>query len=198
MDIDLFHTKIRISPVALIIFALIFYIVDITTFLAFILAAAVHELGHIAAIKALGFKFDRLTFGIFGLCIDYSGAAPELYHGAAALAGPIAGIILAYALSALSNYFISDFPELASGMSLMFSLFNLLPVLPLDGGRILLSFFSYIFGYARGLRAAGWVSAAAAFSIFAVGLILSIKGRGAAVLLFSFCLLAELYIEKVL
>ena len=58
-----------------------------------------------------------------------------------ALAGPVTNLLIAVILSVLSRIFASDFFSLFAGVliqiNLSLALFNLLPVYPLDGGKIM-------------------------------------------------------------
>ena len=90
-------------------------------------AAAVHELGHCLAVWALGGKTDALTFHFGGAIIQAWGlGVPGAI--AATLAGPLLGL--------LPVLFFRVIPRTAV-CALAQSLYNLLPICPLDGGRAL-------------------------------------------------------------
>ena len=90
-----------------------------------LLAALIHELGHLLALKMAGGRVLSIRLCSFGARIE---AAPMSPGRAAlcALAGPAAG--------ALTIFAYKFFPELALA-GLVQTVFNLLPVYPLDGGR---------------------------------------------------------------
>ncbi len=93
--------------------------------LCFLLAAAVHELGHLGAVTALGGQVWGITLGLGGARIDarLEGCWREL---GAVLAGPGASLILAL---------LSRKAPMLCLWALVQGCFNLIPVYPLDGGR---------------------------------------------------------------
>ena len=96
-----------------------------------LLACAVHELGHVAASAAVGGRVESLSLSAVGAelrfrydrMLSYGEEMAVAFSGPAAnlAAGILAGVCGAWLLSALS---------------LGICAFNLLPILPLDGGRI--------------------------------------------------------------
>jgi len=109
-----------------------------------ILVALVHELGHFAAIWALGGRVLRLHLGLVGLRIDYEGQSVG-YGGeiAIALMGPLLNLALAYGASLFGRYTGSETAFFLAGISLGAAVFNLLPIYQLDGGRALYCFMAF-------------------------------------------------------
>lgn len=159
--------------------AMVIYFADGAVLAAVALAAGVHELGHIAALRALGYAVGGIRVEAQGLCISYSGAPNAARELAAALAGPAAGLLLAYILSYMSARLCSPWLSLAAGASLILSLFNLLPILPLDGGRALLLMLSLKMNAPAAEERARRVGRALSALIGAAGMVLAACGGGA-------------------
>ena len=92
-----------------------------------LLAALIHELGHLLALKLAGGRVLSIRLRSFGARIEAAPMSPGR-TALGALAGPAAG--------ALPIFAYKTFPELALA-GLVQTVFNLLPVYPLDGGRAL-------------------------------------------------------------
>lgn len=94
---------------------------------AAILAAAVHEACHWVAVRLCGGQVCRLQAGLLGAKLEVAGLNvwQELL---CALAGPVGGFMLLLMARWLPR------TALCAGMQ---SVFNLLPVYPMDGGRAL-------------------------------------------------------------
>lgn len=95
-----------------------------------LLAVAAHEIGHLAALGALDAGVEALCLTGTGLRIDYRRGLPPAGEALAALAGPAAGALWALLARALGL-------EISGTVSLVLTLYNLLPASFLDGGRAL-------------------------------------------------------------
>jgi len=113
----------------------------------------IHEMAHTAVALMLGVKVSQieiLPFGGQARVEDLIGLEPEV-EIYIALAGPLVSLSLA----ALC-YFLGQLPDKAIQfifqLNLGLGLFNLLPVLPLDGGRIVRAAISTTLGFKRATR----------------------------------------------
>lgn len=166
--------RVDISAPFILFAALLFFFDGTGLVSAAIPAIIVHELGHAAAIGLCGCRVTRLDMRLLGFSLDYWG---ELSRGGevfAALAGPAAGLAFAMLTFVAGRELESRFLLCSADISLLYSLFNLLPALPLDGGRAL----SCIAGETAAKCCACAVSCALLFA----GLFLLSRGYGIALL----------------
>lgn len=132
-----------------------------------LLACALHEVGHWLTIRLMGGRITRLCLTAAGAELTLDGAWPLSYgrECVAALAGPAASLLTAE-LAARGRLF------LLAGLSLGQGLFNLLPILPLDGGRALGLLLISIGGEDRARRAMCVLSAVLSGVLLGGGLVL--------------------------
>ena len=89
-----------------------------------------HEAGHAAVLALSGGRLRRLTLTACGAVMQAALPADRYARAAVSLAGPLAGFLLTLAAHSLGAYRLA-------GASALLSLFNLIPLPPLDGGMAL-------------------------------------------------------------
>ena len=106
--------------------------------LGFVLLIFVHEMGHVVVLRARGIKAGWPVFLPFlGAFVSMKSMPRSVYEEAeSALAGPIAGTAGALAVAYVGHIEGSDLLISLGFTGLLLNLFNLLPALPLDGGRV--------------------------------------------------------------
>ena len=103
-------------------------------------ALVVHELGHMAVIGLLGLELRQLRLGLGGLRIDYGGRQTTYRQDILmALGGPLAGAFCALVLALAARRRPAEWLYVLIGCHGVLTLFNLLPAMPMDGGRVLLA-----------------------------------------------------------
>ena len=127
----------------------------IFTFIIFTVTAVAHELGHSFVANGCGYKLNRITLMPFGAVVkgDIDGLkfSDEIKI---AMAGPILNIAVALFFIALWWVFpeLYAYTELIVSANLSMATVNLLPVFPLDGGRILSAYTAMRLGQKRSER----------------------------------------------
>lgn len=124
--------KVEVSPGFLFLLGALFWLDEGVGLLPWgLTACAVHELGHIAAAAALGGRIEGLSLTVVGAELRIGYEVPLTYgrDSLVALAGPAANLL--WGGLALALHW-----ELAAALTLAVGAFNLLPIMPLDGGRV--------------------------------------------------------------
>jgi Zn-dependent protease len=103
----------------------------------FVLLIFVHEMGHVVVLRARGIKAGLPVFLPFlGAFVSMKESPRTAYDEAlSGIAGPVFGAVGAFAVLGLAGFEDSDFLRALAYTGFLLNLFNLLPFLPLDGGR---------------------------------------------------------------
>ena len=110
---------------------------------ALLIVLLIHELGHFFAMKAFNYSNAKLfVLPLLG-AIDTgkNTVITQRQMSLVILAGPIPGILIGIALLIANNYYPNDRLEMLGNIFMGLNFFNLLPFMPLDGGRILSTLF---------------------------------------------------------
>lgn len=166
--------KLHLSAGGVLLLAALYFVLDVSEFAALLLAAAAHELGHLAAIALTGGRVVSITANVTGAVITRSTPRSRWHELFCDAAGPVVGVVWAGLASGAGTAMNSDMLLISAGISLALSVFNALPVLPLDGGRMIECLF--------GRKAAAMVSLVAASAVLLLGVVLAASDMGIALL----------------
>lgn len=134
--------KITISPEMYVILALMLLLLPIKWMIACFFAAFFHEMCHLLAVRLFCGRVTGIRIGGSGAVIE-AGDMAKWQALFCSLAGPLGG----GALVLLGRWF----PELAVCAAVQ-SVYNLLPIYPMDGGRALKCLTSMLFSSAASRR----------------------------------------------
>ncbi len=140
----------------------------------FVLLIFVHEMGHVAVLRHEGIPASAPVFIPFiGAFVAMRGMPRDAYVEAkVAIGGPVAGSIAAWATLAAGMWLEHPLLVTLGHAGILLNLFNLIPVSPLDGGRIAGAFTRtfWIVGYGLGLVALVLTRSPILLLVMAVGL----------------------------
>lgn len=159
--------RIKLNVFFILFLFVSYYIGWLQHSLILFLSVVLHELGHVLAARRLKLKVYEVEL------LPYGGAArmeePSKFGGAAealiSAAGPLTSLILA-----LLGYFFCGFSAIFEHIfkyNLILCIFNLFPVIPLDGGRIARNLMIFFMGYRQATRILILAGKAAAFFLTA-------------------------------
>lgn len=151
--------KFRID-LKIFIFAILFFITNqIKIYALIMIFAIIHEFGHLLAGILLGMKPEKIEIKPFGVSIDFElkrkdynikikrGNLLEVKKIFVALAGPMTNTLIIFLLAMPTIFQINQEDKMVMIFSnMVLIIFNILPIYPLDGGRILKSIMYIIKG----------------------------------------------------
>lgn len=167
-----------IRPGAVALLAGLYFLLPLRWCVRLALAVVVHELGHVAALVLCGAEVYGLRMEGCGLALRCAPPEGAVRTIAAALAGPAAGAGLFCILRGLG------YPE-GADLSLLYACANLLPVLPLDGGRALEAAVTALAGERAAERLLDVLGLVLPVALMGFGVVLFARGMGLALGVFG-------------
>lgn len=139
-------SKVQIHPLLWVVIALAVATAHFRELMMMLLIIFVHEMGHGAAASFFSWRIKKIALLPFGGVaeMDEHGNRPLKEELIVVLAGPLQHVwmmVLAYTLY-LAGFLPGKWHALFLDYNLMVLLFNLLPIWPLDGGKLIFILFS--------------------------------------------------------
>ena len=150
--------KIRLHLKIFIFIAIFILTRQLEIYGILMLFALLHELGHMLVGIILGFKPNSIEIMPFGLSIAFESKADnynkKIKNGTLltlkkiiiAASGPITNCIFILLFSIFDLYFFGIDRELILYANILIAIFNLIPIYPLDGGRIVKGILHIMYG----------------------------------------------------
>lgn len=135
----------RLDLKIFIFFILFYFTKQIKIYAIILIFAIIHEISHLIVGILLKMKVKRITLMPFGLSIEFyekinknNNKKIEIIKIIIAITGPITSLLI----SIFAKFLIKDneLNQIITYSNFLIAIFNLLPIYPLDGGRILKSF----------------------------------------------------------
>lgn len=132
---------IHVHPILLLLFFISFLTGSFTELVIIFSIISLHELGHYIAAAAFKWRISAIVLWAFGgvMKTDEHGNRPMQEEAIVILAGPVVQIFI-YGV-VYSGFSLGIIPEYYYGLILYYNtlilLFNLLPIWPLDGGKLI-------------------------------------------------------------
>ena len=133
------EVKVTCSAGFLLLAACLIYLDGIRFFAQVMLVCVLHEVGHLAAALGVGSRVRRLRLTVAGaeMILDPKKQLSYIQDAILALSGPVWNLAVAWFAARAGA-------DMLAGLNLCFGLLNLLPVRPLDGGRIMFGLLSLL------------------------------------------------------
>lgn len=152
------------------------YVLSVAFVLALYVSVLVHEVAHVVVARRFRMRVQSVTLHLLGgeTLIEGESRTPwqEL---ATSIAGPLASLaigLIGFRAEAWTDGTTSDVLYSVAYVNILVAVFNLLPGLPLDGGRVFRAVIWQVTGNeATGVRIAAWIGRAAAVAVLAFALL---------------------------
>lgn len=157
-----------LSPVLVFCVCFAIYMGWGSVVLSAVAAAVCHEAGHIAALALMRVRIRRIRVGFDGAVLETApmGYLQEIF---CAVCGPLINFVLFFAC--VRSWFVFSF------CNLIFLCYNILPVFPLDGGRILRAVLLLCFSDGTAVRVLHLARIITFVGISVVGVLLMVQFR---------------------
>lgn len=173
--------RIKMHPLWLIMAILAFLHGYLLDFILLFLVIVLHEIGHAVAAHSYGYVIAEIEIFPFGGVAKIEGRRVGYYareETVIALAGPFVNLFLGVVVALLhgSGFLPDMMAEQLLTINATIGVINLLPALPLDGGRIARAYLADEIGFDRATKAVTTMSYRVAIAVMLIGIIAFLFG----------------------
>lgn len=172
-----FGVKIKVNPFTWVFILLLVFTGYLVEFINIVLTLFIHELSHAYAAKKLKVEILEVDIFPFGgaFILDSSAFLRPDIEILIALAGPLANLVFVLLLNMFGEI-TGFYQEYLIKINIIMCLFNLLPGLPLDGGRTLKSILSTYIGVTKAYKFTSYISYVISFLMLYIGIYSILNG----------------------
>lgn len=152
----------EIKPAFIVVLIIMIALSMIEQFFIVLLSVTIHETAHILMAMLFGLKTEKVIVTPIGETAVIKGIE-DIYilkKLLIVLAGPITSVLIGILTT-----------DIISEINWVIGIFNLIPIYPLDGGRILQYILSYNIGVLRANRVTSRISCAISYIVFVCGMV---------------------------
>ena len=181
------------------LFLLLFLITSqFEIYIIIMIFAIIHELGHLVAGLLLKFKVEEIKLTPMGVRLQFKVTNKEynkkvkkgnwlnVKKAIIALAGPITNIIIFIALILLQNFDLAFTKtyiyQIIIYSNLLIAIFNMIPIYPMDGGRVINEILKITVGYKKAYKATYIISKTVLIILTAISSIVILYLKNIAIL----------------
>lgn len=160
------------TPVKLnLLFLIGFFLCSPTTLASIFIGVLLHELAHAYMAKIKGYTVDSVDINLLAGSTVIKPQMKDIDSIAVVGAGPLSNLMLSSISFLLFASIKQDFLFTFGFVNLILFAFNILPIIPMDGGTIMKNIFNLTLGVEKGEKIAYNISLVCAIALFVLSII---------------------------
>ncbi len=130
--------KIKIGTSFIFLIIICIVLGKISLLMNYLFALTFHELAHLFVATKCGYKLKMIKFDIFGISANLEERIDDVDNFAINIAGPAMNLLLCVVCLIIYSFIPNSYQvlNLFCASNFVLAIFNLLPIYPLDGGKI--------------------------------------------------------------